>query len=440
MKKTALIVLLLSLPALLFAGCGKNKAVTLLDAAGEPIADYNGTLELYRAEYSAYAKAALLEAAAAYAAENGISDVQALEKMLAKRCTVYTAAVPAQIVAAAETAADTFGETGVPFAAAATDLSGRLTMIYATAGQVEKTYAGSAIKPLSVYGPCVESGIMTWSAVQDDSPVKQIVSGGAAADWPANGSGTYSHKPVPAAEALAQSLNTVAVRWLTEYGPAQALAFMSDRLGMNVEREQSILALSSAEEILGNVALGYLQAGVDVCEMAGWYQIFANGGAFTPAYTVERITDGAGKTLYTAAPQEKQVLSPETAYILNRMLRGVVDHGTGVKARLDGVDLVGKTGTSENHADNWFVGVTPAGVTAVWHGTGAGGTSNRAAEAFAVLAPQTGMVTEETFAPCAGVEQKIYCPESGLLAGPGCADIAVGYYKTGTAPGVCNAH
>ena len=156
-----------------------------------------------------------------------------------------------------------------------------------------------------------------------------------------------------------------------------------------------------------------------------------------PAYAVEKIVDEAGETVYTAAPEKKRVISEETAWILNRMLRGVVETGTGTAANIPGLDVVGKTGTSDNYADNWFVGVTPVNTVAVWHG---GSSENQAAALFASYVEKAGLYTEETFAPCETVAQRIYCPESGLLVSPGCPGIAMGYYRASDEIPQCGLH
>ena len=420
---------------LLLPSCKKTAAAVLLDADGAPLAEISDTLELYDASFSAYAKYAAAEAAEILARIEDCDADDALKLLQTRGYRVHTAAVPAQILAAEKTGG-TLPE-GIPFALAATDDSARLTAIYSTDGAVAPTYAGSAIKPLSVYAPGIESGLMNWSSLQPDSPVKTLSAAEGGGSWPVNGSGVYSNKNVTAAYALAKSLNTVAVRWLTAYGPENAMDFLENGFGMDLSRERSIAALTSADEVLGNLALGYLQEGVTVCEMAGYYRIFNDGGCYTPAYTVEKIEDAAGRTLYTAAPEKKRVVSEETAYIVNRMLKDVVEKGTGTAAKIDGLDLVGKTGTSDNYGDNWFVGVTPTDTVAVWHGAA---QTNSAAALTAAFLPAAGLTTDAVFAPCPGVEKKIFCPESGLLVSADCPGIEMGYYKSTDVPDVCGIH
>ena len=439
MKKGIALTLALALLCALCA-CGKKASASLLDADGEPLADYTGTLELYDGAFSAYARTALKEAAAILADREGVAVNEALDLIRKRGLTVKTAADRTQILAAAATCSGFFGDENADCALAVTDNAGRLTAIYSPAGEIGRTYAGSAIKPLSVYGPCMESGLINWSSMQEDSPVKMLETESGVSPWPTNGSGRYSYRNVAAADALAQSLNTVAVRWLQAYGAENAMTFLEENFGLDLQKERSIAAMSSADEVLGNIALGYLQAGVTVCEMAGYFAVFADGGRYVPAYTVTEITDRRGGTLYSAEPAEKTVFRETTAYLLNRMLRRVVEIGTGKDADVPGTDVVGKTGTSDMHADNWFVGVTPENTVAVRHGPLSGDAGNRAAALFAAYLKNAALESDASYPVPDGIRQGVYCTETGLLVSDACPGIAMGLYEEERTPGPCGAH
>ena len=247
----------------------------------------------------------------------------------------------------------------------------------------EKTYPGSTFKPLSVYAPAIENGLICWSSMQNDSPLKKVRGeDGADYDWPVNTDGKYSKKNVTVKYSLQNSLNTTAVKWIKKLTVEKSMDFLKSSFGLPLNSERKISLLSSDEEILGNIALGYIADGASLTDMAGYYQIFANGGKYTAPYTVEKITDSGGKTLYTAAPKEKQVISQKAAYIMNRLLLEVISPGaTGKNAAVNGVAAGGKT---DKNADNWFVGFTPAVTCAVWHG-GDTTTANGAPEIFAAI-------------------------------------------------------
>jgi membrane peptidoglycan carboxypeptidase len=101
--------------------------------------------------------------------------------------------------------------------------------------------------------------------------------------------------------------------------------------------------------------------------MAGAYATLAAGGRRAAPFGVRRITGPDGRVLYQARPETDQVLAPGVAAIATDVLREVVDHGTGVRGRI-GRPAAGKTGTTQDHADAWFVGFTPSLATAVWVG------------------------------------------------------------------------
>lgn len=112
-------------------------------------------------------------------------------------------------------------------------------------------------------------------------------------------------------------------------------------------------------------------------EMAGAYAAFANDGVRHEPYFVERVVDRNGRTVFTADRKGEQVLEPQVARLVTQTLEKVVEGGTGTKARLPGRQVAGKTGTSEEWNDAWFVGYTPQLVTAVWMGSPSGQVSMR---------------------------------------------------------------
>lgn len=431
------VALLFSLAA---CGAGTEKRVLLLDKDQNTLAVYDGTLTAEDEAYAAYADYALREAAQRIAAEKGGSAEQALARLLRQNARILTAADPELITLAAQTGASLFAKDGTPFSLAVTDEAARLTAIYSTEGEITPSYAGSAIKPLSVYAPCIDSGVMHFSSLQEDSPVKTVQTAAGEAEWPVNGTGEYSGEKIPAAEALAQSLNTVAVRWLMAYGVPECMDFLQNSFGIDVSREREIVSQLSEEEVYGNLALGYLQNGVTVCGMAGYYRIFADRGRYTPAYAVLSVTSGSGELLYSAGPETKQVISEASAWIMNRMLKNVVDRGTGQDARIEGVDIVGKTGTSDSYADNWFIGVTPVNTVAIRHGASSAHPGNRAAALFNGFFQSSGLPYEEKFVPCETVTQRNYCVKTGLLADANCPEIEPGYYLIDRLPAECAEH
>ncbi len=208
--------------------------------------------------------------------------------------------------------------------------------------------AGSAFKPF-VYLTAMEAGHTPNDPVVDE-PIK-------IGNWePKNYTNKYLG-PITLQTALAQSINTVAARLANEVGTANVAA-TAHRLG-----------ITSQIQTDPSMALGAV--GVSPLEMAQAYDAFANGGYLVHAYAIERIRTGSGKVLYdhgVEQAQRTQVIGSPALPEMTQMLREVIASGTGARAKIPGYDLAGKTGTTSDYRDAWFVGFTGGFVTAVWVG------------------------------------------------------------------------
>jgi penicillin-binding protein 1A len=205
---------------------------------------------------------------------------------------------------------------------------------------------GSAFKPF-VYLTAIEAGL-TPETVRLDAPLD--VKG-----WkPEN----YTHEyfgQVTLTQALAMSLNTVAVRVGLEVGPR------------NVVRTAHRLGISSKLEPNASIALGTSE--VSVTELVGAYASFANGGFAVSPHVVNRIKTLDGKLLYVRqAEQPNQVIEPRNVAMMNSMMEQTLISGTARKAEIQGWQAAGKTGTSQDFRDAWFIGYTSHLVAGVWLG------------------------------------------------------------------------
>ncbi|OQW61677.1 MAG: penicillin-binding protein [Proteobacteria bacterium SG_bin9] len=209
-----------------------------------------------------------------------------------------------------------------------------------------KRQPGSAFKPF-VYLTAIEAGL-TPDTVRQDAPIN--IKG-----WrPEN----YTHEyfgNVTLTQALAMSLNTVAVRLGVEVGPA------------NVVRTAHRLGIASKLEANASIALGTSE--VSLTELVGAYAPFSNGGRSVTPHVVEKIRTPAGKTLYKRnAETPSQVIDPRAASMMNAMMQETLLSGTARKAEIPGWMAAGKTGTSQDFRDAWFIGYTANLVTGVWLG------------------------------------------------------------------------
>lgn len=214
---------------------------------------------------------------------------------------------------------------------------------------------GSTFKPIYAYAPAFENGYGTGS-VELDKPYDawgHIINN---YDFKYAGMVTFR-------QALINSYNTVAVRVVAKVGSEKGVA-MAKKLGIT-----SLVEEGTLNDVNLSAGLGGLTKGVSVEEMAGAYGVFANQGYYNKPHTIVKILNQQGKVVYTADNKPKQVISPETAYMITSCLTDVVNRGTGVLARIyDGRVTAGKTGTTDNAKDLWFVGYTPQYVGCVWIG------------------------------------------------------------------------
>jgi penicillin-binding protein 1A len=209
-----------------------------------------------------------------------------------------------------------------------------------------KRQPGSAFKPF-VYLTAIEAGL-TPDTVRQDAPLD--VKG-----WkPENYSREY-FGPVTLTQALAMSLNTVAVRVGLEVGPK------------NVVRTAHRLGISSKLDPNASIALGTSE--VSLTELVGAYAPFANGGLAASPHVVTRIRTTEGKVIYARQPdQPAQIIEPRNVAMMDRMMEETLISGTARKAEIPGWTAAGKTGTSQDFRDAWFIGYTANLVTGVWLG------------------------------------------------------------------------
>lgn len=156
------------------------------------------------------------------------------------------------------------------------------------------------------------------------------------------------------ASATYSSVNTVYARVIWALGPKKVVA-MAHKLGIKTKLNA-----------YASIALG--AQNVTPLEMASAYATLANSGVYNEPTFITKVTDSDGKVLYQHKHQPKRVISKNVAYASTRILEGVVNSGTGTRARLSGREVAGKTGTSQLNRDVWFCGYTPQLATAVWVG------------------------------------------------------------------------
>ena len=221
-----------------------------------------------------------------------------------------------------------------------------------------KRQPGSTIKPLAVYGPALEDGKVTASTIISDTPLTIKLPGGK--EWsPSNWYNSY-YGDVTVRYAIEQSMNVPAVRVLQMIGLQRAYKALID---------EGITTLNKNSDInYAPLSLGGLTNGVTVKEWTAAYGMIANAGTYIKPITYTKVEDSNGTIILQNKKEERRVFSSGTAYVLTNIMVGVVNNGTARSAILANSVAAGKTGSTSDTKDKWFVGYTPYYVAGVWVG------------------------------------------------------------------------
>ncbi len=283
---------------------------------------------------------------------------------------------------------------------------------------------GSAFKPI-VYASALEQNIGP-ADMLDDSPVTYRVAN--SKKWtPENFTKTYQGR-VTLRRALAQSLNVPTVRLLEKAGLEKTIQFAKNLGIKNTLQPYLSLALGSSD--------------LTLLELTSAYSVFANHGIRREPSAILMVTDSAGQTLYASDPAPEQVMKPETAFLITNLLKGVIEHGTGAKARELGRPVAGKTGTTNDYRDAWFIGYTPAVVSGVWVGYDDHRTIGRKMTGSVAALPiwldfmkkAHKDIEPEAFSAPEGIIFKQIDPRTGLLSTDNCSQSIREAFLPGTEP------
>jgi penicillin-binding protein len=221
---------------------------------------------------------------------------------------------------------------------------------------------GSAMKPIAAYLPALEEGLIQPAGVIDDAPI--VLDNGQSAHIPENWDGEY-HGLVTAREAIEWSYNIPAIK------------LFKDKVGIqnawSFARSLGITSITAQDELAQTGVIGGLTYGVSVEELTNAYATIGNQGMYNQTFLIDHIEDASGKVIYEHQEAPTTVFSKQTAYLMSDMLRGVVKSGTAKNMvnyyeHYDKAPFVGKTGSTQNNTDAWFIGYTPDITVGVWAG------------------------------------------------------------------------
>ena len=232
---------------------------------------------------------------------------------------------------------------------------------------------GSSIKPISVFAPALDMGLVGINTVFDDVPLEAQLDDEDPEKidtWPDNSYG-YNKGLTTVFEAVEDSVNTISLRILQDLvTPQLSYQYLTETFGLKT----LVAYLESNGQIKTDIAraplaMGGLTKGVSTYEMAAAYGVFANNGIYREPTTFLKVLDSDGHILLSNETSGEVVLKESTVYYINSLLENVVSpNGTGKSAQLEGMTVAGKTGTTSDNKDKWFVGYTPYYTAAVWVG------------------------------------------------------------------------
>ena len=286
---------------------------------------------------------------------------------------------------------------------------------------------GSIIKPVAVYAPAIELGLITPATVLDDTPYSFTDT----ATWPKNLDSTYRGL-VSVEEAVEQSINTVPVKLVAQMTPEYSYSFAKDKMGLSTL--VSSYKTTNGEELsdvnLWALALGSLTRGVTVRAMTAAYAAFANEGVWREARTYTVVKDSNGQVILDNTQESHVAMKDMTAWYITDMLKSTVEKGTGTAAQLENMTVAGKTGTTSRDFDRWFAGYTPYYTGVVWCGYDdpeevvlTNSETNPAVVLWqkAMSTLHTGLANKE-FAKPTNVVECTVCRDSGKLVTDACKE------------------
>ncbi len=324
---------------------------------------------------------------------------------------------------------------------------------------------GSAIKPITVYAPALDAGIITYGSVIDDTPLYfEETANGGTDPYPHNYPDTYRGLTT-IHSAIARSVNTIPLKVLSELTVERSFAFAHDKLHIHslIDSVTRSNGTTITDKGLAALGLGQLNYGLTVEELTAAYCIFQNNGVYNTPNLYLYVTDSGDNMVLNNEDDPEIVISDESATIMTIMLQNVVKTGTASGLTLkNSVDVAGKTGTTNADFDRYFVGYTPYYVGGVWTGY----DMNQTLSAFGpnpsqqtwdtvmtmlhkkyIDAAANGGEPLKKFERSAGVIEVTYCRDSGLLCSDACAldprgsRAEVGYFTRESAPTeYCSTH
>lgn len=316
-----------------------------------------------------------------------------------------------------------------------------------------KRQIGSSIKPLTVYGPAMDLGLINYATIIDDTPVEYNEKLGRY--WPSNANNKNFDGLITVNRAVELSRNTTAVKVLKQITPEYAYNFAKNKLHLN--------SLVTSDKDVAPLAMGGLTNGLTVLEVTAAYSIFPNEGTYSSPRLYTKVLRSDGTVLLQKNIEQEYAISPDTAAVMTKIMQNVVAHGTAANITLDAkINVAGKTGSTNDDKDLYFAGYTPYYVGACWFGFDVPKdlrnfkNPNPAMHAWETVMERihqkyfddaaSGKSPLKTF-DLSRLQQQQICLDSGLLPGENCSKdlrgnrISTGWFTKSQLPKeTCNVH
>ncbi len=307
---------------------------------------------------------------------------------------------------------------------------------YAT---MEPRQPGSTIKPITTYALGIYSDQFHWGS-------KILDYGLTLPDgtlWPSNYSstsakGNYTNEEKHLYYGLQKSLNTISARLCDALTPESVFTFATENMGLDLLR---IDAGGFTDVALSPLSVGALSYGVTMQNMINAYVPYGNGGTYYESHIVSRLEQGNHELVFENNGNPHEAVDPETAYVMNRLMKNVVSpSGTAGAAMLSNKEVVGKTGTTQNWDDLWFIGLTEDFVSGIWIGYTQRDNLPSSVKSAQIWYNVIGeyannLDTGAAYPVCETVIEDYMCTNTGLIAGENCPKSEQkGYWKSTNAP------
>ena len=293
---------------------------------------------------------------------------------------------------------------------------------------------GSTMKPISAYAPAIENDLINYSSIVEDKSEKY-------GKWtPVNVYKSYKGN-MTVEYALEISANTIPVQLVNRLTPQTCYDFLTKKLG--------VTTLNPVEDVnLSPLGMGGTNGGLTTMQSAAAYAVFGNGGYYYKPSLYYYVKDQQDNVILRNDSKKTVAIGSDTAYIMNKLLQNVIEgsEGTGrvMKNSIPNMKIYGKTGTSNEVIDLWFVGGTPYYVASCWCGYDQQQNVSRSSIAKTmwkeVMTKIHSGLPAKDFAESEYVVSRYYCKTTGLIATDTCPDKAIGWYKRGSIPRVCTDH